>query len=301
MRVLVTGAAGFVGKHLTQKLLAEGHEVVAFDKRLCSLGTQTIQGDIAAYDFEGILGDIDVVFHLASLLGTAELFHRIVESARVNVLGTLNLLEAVRKREVKRIVFTSKPNMWRFNPYTITKETCERYLQMYQRVYGLRTVVVRPYNIYGPGEELTEYRKAIPYFAIAALRQEPLEIFGRGQQTMDAIYVDDAVEAIVRSSDLASDEIVEIGTSQPAKVIDIAKRIIYLAQSDSPIVHIPMRRGEGNTDKICANGNMKRLIGYSPKTTLDEGLQKTISWYSQHLDEFDNVYTLKKEDLVKNQ
>lgn len=299
MRTLVTGAAGFVGKHLVRKLLTEGHEVIAFDKRECNLGTKTIRGDIASFDFEEILEDVNVVFHLASLLGTAELFHRIIEAERVNVLGTLNLLEAMRRKEVKKILFTSKPNVWKYNPYSITKETCERYLEMYEHVYGFQSVIVRPYNIYGPAEELVEYRKAIPYFVIAALRGEPLEIFGNGEQTMDAIYVDDAVEALIRSAEVAPKETVEIGSSKPVRVKHLAERILDLTHATSPIVHIPMRKGEGNASEIRANGSMSRLIGFSPRITLDEGLKKTIGWYSKHLDEFGTIYEFKAEDFAK--
>jgi UDP-glucose 4-epimerase len=299
LRTLVTGAAGFVGKHLVRKLLAEGHEVIAFDKRECNLGTKAIRGDIASFHFEETLKDVNVVFHLASLLGTAELFHRIIEAERVNVLGTLNVLEAMRKSDVNKILFTSKPNVWKYNPYSITKETCERYLEMYRCVYGLKSVIVRPYNIYGPAEELVEYRKAIPYFVMAALRGDPLEIFGDGEQTMDAIYVDDAIEALIRSAEAAPKETVEIGSSKPVKVKYLAERIVDLADATSPIVHIPMRRGEENACEIRANGNMSRLIGFSPRITLDEGLKKTIDWYSKHLNEFDTIYEFKPEDFAK--
>ena len=299
MRTLVTGAAGFVGKHLVRRLLVEGHEVIAFDKRECNLGTKTIRGDIASFDFEEILKDVNVVFHLASLLGTAELFHRIIEAERVNVLGTLNLLEAMRRKEVNKILFTSKPNVWKHNPYSITKETCEHYLEMYQCIYGFQSIIVRPYNIYGPEEELAEYRKAIPYFVIAALKGEPLEIFGNGEQTMDAIYIDDAVEALVRSAEVAPKETVEIGTSKPVKVKQLAERILDLTHATSPIIHIPMRRGEESTKEIYANGSMNRLLGFSPRITLDEGLKKTIAWYSKHLDEFGTIYKLGTEDFAK--
>jgi nucleoside-diphosphate-sugar epimerase len=299
LRTLVTGAAGFVGKHLVRKLLAKGHEVIAFDKRECNLRTKTIRGDVASFDFEEILKDVDVVFHLASLLGTAELFHRIIEAERVNVLGTLNLLEAMRRKEVNKILFTSKPNVWRHNPYSITKETCERYLEMYRCVYGFQSVIVRPYNIYGPEEELVEYRKAIPYFIIAALRGEPLEIFGKGEQTMDAIYIDDAVEALVRSAEVAPKETVEIGSSKPVKVKHLAERILDLTHATSPIVHVPMRRGEENACEIRANGSISRLIGFLPRITLDEGLKKTIAWYSKHLNEFGTIYRFGTEDFAK--
>ncbi len=297
MRILVTGAAGFIGKHLVRRLMADEHEVIGFDKRSCSLGTQCVQGDVAAFDFSDILEGVDVVFHLASLLGTAELFHRIIEAERVNVIGTLNLLEAMRKKDVDNMVFTSKPNFWKDNAYTITKETCERYLTMYRNVYGFNSVIVRPFNIYGPEEELNEYRKAIPYFTVAALKNETIEIFGDGEQTMDAIYVDDAIEALVRCSIARPKEIVEIGNGKPVKVKYLAEKIVDLTNSRSRLFYIPMRRGEADAKNVHSNGNIERLIGFLPKISLEDGLKRTIGWYSKHLQEFDSIYKLKKEDF----
>ena len=218
-----------------------------------------VRGDITYFQFDDILEDVDVVFHLASLLGTTELFHRIVEAERVNVMGTLNLLEAMRRKKIKRIVFTSKPNIWKNNPYTITKDTCERYMELYRHVYGFETVVVKPYNIYGPAEDLAEYRKAVPYFVLAAVKGEPLEVFGDGEQTLDPIYVDDAIEALWRCSQVVPKEIVEIGNGKPVKVIELAEKVLELTGSSSKIVHIPMRRGEDRqATALCANGNMQQ-------------------------------------------
>lgn len=300
MKTLVTGAAGFIGKHLVRKLVAEKHEVIAFDKKNCSMGTRFIQEDIVSFDFGDVLQDVDVVFHLAGLLGTTELFHRIIDAERVNVLGTLNLLESMRKNDVNKILFTSKPNVWKYNVYTITKENCERYLEMYTEIYGFETVITRPYNVYGPAELLIEYRKAIPYFIIAALKGEVLEILGDGKQTMDAIYIDDVVDALIRCAMVTPKEIVEIGSSNPIKVKDLALKIIDLTGSNSEIVHMPMRRGESGARKICASANMKRLIGFQPKVSLEDGLKRTINWYSKHLQEFKEIYKFKEEDFQWN-
>jgi UDP-glucose 4-epimerase len=299
LKILVTGAAGFIGKHLVRRLMVDKHEVIAFDRRSCTLGTQSVQGDIASFDFSDILENVDVVFHLASLLGTAELFHRIIEAERVNVIGTLNLLEAMRKKDVDTVVFTSKPNFWKDNAYTITKETCERYLTMYRNVYGFNAVIARPFNVYGPEEQLNEYRKAIPYFTVAALKNETIEIFGNGEQTMDAIYVDDAIEALVRCSTLRPKEIVEIGNGKPVKVKYLAGKIVDLTNSRSKLLYIPMRRGEADAKNVRANGNIERLIGFLPKIRLEEGLKRTKDWYSTHLQDFNDIYKFKKEDFQK--
>lgn len=297
MKALVTGAAGFIGRHLVRELIKEEHEVVAFDKQQGNVGTEFVQGDIVSFNFDEILDDVDVVFNLAGLLGTTELFHRIIEAEKVNVLGTLNLLESMRRNDVEKIVFTSKPNMWKYNVYTITKENCERYLEMYREIYGFKPVITRPFNVYGPEEYLIEYRKAVPYFIIAALRNEPIEVFGDGEQTMDVIYVDDTAKALIKCAEKLPKETIEIGTSEPLKVKDLAKKIVKLTNSESEIIHKPMRKGETNPKYICANGNMKRLIGFKPITNLKEGLSKTIKWYKENLDEFKEIYKFKDEDF----
>jgi len=299
MKVLVTGAAGFIGRALTQRLMSDKREVIAFDKKSDANWTNFIQGDIVSFNFDDILQDVDIVFHLAGLLGTTELFHRIIEAEKINVLGTLNLLESMRRNDVTTIVFTSKPNVWRYNVYTITKENCERYLEMYKEIYGFKTIITRPFNVYGPNEQLIEYRKAIPYFIINALKGKPLEIFGDGQQTLDPIYIDDTVEALIRCSQILPKEIVEIGSPKQIKVVDIAQKIIDLVGSNSEIIYLPMRKGELGPRKICSNGNMQRLLDFTSCISLEEGLRRTIRWYDRHIDDFQKIYEFVEEDFAK--
>lgn len=299
-KILVTGATGFIGKHLVRRLVGEGNDVIAFDKNKMETfsNVEFVKGDIVSFNFEKILDGVDIVYHLAGLLGTTELFHRVIEAERVNVIGTLNLLESMRRKDVKKIVFTSKPNIWKYNVYTITKENCERYLEMYREIYGFEVVITRPYNVYGPGEMLKEYRKAIPYFIVASLRNKPIEVFGDGKQTMDPIYIDDAVGALILCGKKLPKEVVEIGSSQPITIIDLARKIIKLTNSKSRIVFKPMRKGESPTKLICANGNMRDLIGYTPGVSLERGLSKTIRWYRNHLDEFKQIYEYREEDFL---
>ena len=293
MRALVTGSAGFIGGTLVQELKTNGYEVIGFDKRKAQL-----QGNIVNFNFDKILKDTDVVFHLAGLLGTTELFHRVIDAEKVNVIGTLNLLESMRRNDVSRIIFTSKPNIWKYNVYTITKENCERYLEMYREIYGIKSVIARPFNVYGPCEYITEYRKAVPYFIVMALRNEPIEIFGYGKQNMDAVYVDDTVKALRICAEKVPKETVEIGTSKPVSVNDLAEKIVKLTSSKSEIVHISMRKGEFNSERLYANGNMERLLGFKPQTSLHDGLKMTIKWYREHLNEMTNIYKFNKEDFL---
>ena len=300
MKALVTGSSGFIGTHLVQELVRQGYEVIAFDRRTSNqVGSEnSVKGDVVSFRFDEILEDTDVVFHLAGLLGTTELFHRIIEAEKVNVLGTLNLLESMRRKGIDHIIFTSKPNIWKYNVYTITKENCERYLEMYRKIFDFRTVITKMFNVYGPGLLLNDYRKAIQYFIIAALKNEPLELFGNGEQTLDPIYVADAVEALTLCAEKLPQEIVEIGWSTPISVNTLAKRIIDLTNSRSKVVYKPMRRGESTPKRICANNNMERLIDYRPKVNLNDGLIKTIVWSRGHLREYEDIYSYKKEDFL---
>jgi len=115
---------------------------------------------------------------------------------------------------------------------------------------------------------------------------------------MDAMYLDDAVEALIRSAQIAPKKVVEIGNSKPVKVKDLAEKVLNLTKSSSSIVYIPMRRGEEKYKEIRANGNMNQLLGFSPRVSLDEGLKKTIAWYSKHLNEFRDIYKFQAEDFT---
>jgi UDP-glucose 4-epimerase len=290
MKALVTGSAGFIGGHLVEELKRNSYDVAGFDKA---------QGDITSFQFDKILEDTEVIFHLAGLLGTSELFHRILDAEKVNVLGTLNLLEAMRRRDVDKIVFTSKPNVWKHNVYTITKENCERYLEMYREIYGFKVVICRPFNVYGPGEYLTEYRKAIPYFILAMLQHDPVEIYGNGKQTLDAIYVDDVTAALRLCAEKLPRETVQVGSGTPIPVNDLAGLIFRKIQSRSEIVHIRRRKGEADIERICADDSMNRLIAFKPQVSLEDGLDMTIDWYRKHLEQFAVIYKPAEDEFQK--
>lgn len=308
MRKLVIGGSGFIGRHLVRELAKESEVTVldvAVDDEL-----EAALPDVGFFEesitmatdrqWADMLEGVDTVFHLGGLLGTSELYDRVLEAEYINVYGTLKLLEAMRRNGKPRLCFASKPNMWRHNVYTITKEHCERYIEMYQLVHGLEAVIYRPFNVYGPEEKVLEYRKAVPYFIISALKGEPLEVFGDGRQTMDLIYVQDCIEAFIALSqnDRAVGEVIEIGSGCETEVNALADMVIALTGSSSPVVHIPMRKGETPESRIRANRTALeetcRLMTYTP---LEVGLVKTIEHYSEHLEDYP-VYALGAEELV---
>jgi UDP-glucose 4-epimerase len=305
MKYLVTGGTGFIGRHLVREL-ARNADVVVVDKwkdtEFDKTNVVVHQGNVAIMgfaDWDRLLDGVDTVYHLCGLLGTSELYSRIVEAERVNVLATLTLLEAMRRNGIMRMVYISKPNMWRHNVYTINKENCERYLEMYQAIYGLEATILRPFNVYGPEERIEHYRKAVPYFIIAALKNEPLEVFGDGEQTMDLIYVRDCVKGFIAAGQPeAVGMTLELGSGQDVSVNKLASMIIDLAASKSEIKHIAMRKGETPHSVIRADTTaMKQVCGFTTETTLERGLSESINYYARHLDEF-SIYQLTEAELV---
>lgn len=292
-KALITGGCGFIGRHLARELMKNGIDIHILDNKndtelMEELGCELTIMDIMDVDYDIILPDIDIVFHLAGLLGTSELFDRIELAEIINVEGTLRLLEGMRKNGVPKIVYMSKPNIWKHNPYTITKENCERWLEMYREVYGIDVVIVCPYNVYGPEEHLEEYRKAVPYFIIAALNNDVIEIWGSGESTMDLIYVEDSAKVLhaIGTYKEAITEIVEIGTGMETSVNDLASKIKKMIGSNSPIINRPMRMGEIDKTSLHANTEIMDYIFNSVPKDLEDGLNETIKHYRNNLDKY---------------
>jgi UDP-glucose 4-epimerase len=301
MAILVTGGSGFIGRFLIRELAKRGEDEIRVidinqdDKLKAELpGVQFYKLDVSQItQWDSLLADVKLIYHLGGLLGTSELFERIIEAERVNVIGTLNILEAMRKYGVKKILFTSKPNVWKHNVYTITKENCERYLDMYHEIYGIEYVILRPFNVYGPEEKIEQYRKAVPYFIISACNNKPLEIYGNGKQTMDLVYVSDCVNAMIQAANepAAIRHTIEIGTGKGTDVNGLANLIVNMVGSQSEVRHIPMRKGEIEDTLLSANTKeMEQILKYRPKWSLEAGLKETIQHYKSNLNKYNVIY-----------
>ncbi len=275
--VCVTGSSGFIGYHLVNELLKKFDKVIRYD----------ISHGKSILDEEKVMSTIkscDFVFHLAGMLGTHELVDNSVEATKVNVIGTLNILNACKKHKAN-LIFASKPNCW-LNTYSITKIACEHFIQMYEIEHGVKSIVVKWFNVYGSGQKLYEevgYRKFIPTAIVNALKDKPIEIYGNGEQTMDLIHIKDTVEAtlaLIDNWDKTKGETYEIGSGKEISVNDCAEMIISLTKSKSKIRHIPMRKGELKNSKIRAH--LKDIKPFwKPKVSLEEGLSSTIDYYRE--------------------
>jgi len=289
-KTVVTGGAGFIGTNLLRFLKTKYPKArfVSFDIASPIFpvsGVDYIHGDIRSYfHLKKIIRRSDKVFHLASELGTHESFLNPDTINEVNIEGTQNLLELAKEHDFFLFV-ASKPNVW-LNPYSISKDCAEKYVQMYVKEFGVKAVILKWFSVYGPYQYVYKYQKAVPFFICQALGNKPLFIYGNGEQEGDFIYVEDAV----RAADLAIErklfgEIIEFGFGKGIKINDLAKKIIELSNSKSAIKHLPMRRGETPNSKIFANTEkMKKLLQFSPRVNLEQGLKKTIDFYRNHLE-----------------
>jgi UDP-glucose 4-epimerase len=286
MRIIVTGGNGFIGSHLIDQLLGRGCEVVSYD--LCHPKyneVETIIGSVLEKDkLEKAIAGCDFVFHLAGMLGTHELVDCAIEATQVNVIGTLNVLEACRLHGVK-LVEISKPNCW-VNTYTITKIAAESFTEMYRREHGVKATTIKWFNVYGGRQPLMEeagYKKMIPTAIVNALRGEDIEVYGNGEQTMDLVHTIDTVEATLAVMDnwhRCEGNIFEIGVGEEITVNQAINEIVALTGSCSKIVHAPMRKGETDNTRIKANlTQINFLADWSPRVSLKDGLIETIGWY----------------------
>lgn len=307
-KVVITGGTGFLMSHVSEKLAEQGKEIVLFDNNeqhalpeyikefLNKRKNVTyIQGDTrdkAAVD--AAIKDAEIVYHFAALMGTASRFKEWqIPTVEVNIIGTINVLEASLNAGVKYYIHPPRPALavW-LTPYIISKTAQTLFTQMYHVVYGLPTIGHNIANAYGPRERPIlnpnpsrphEGRKFIASSIIAALKNEPVIVFGDGEQSSDFVYIDDVVEALLTLKESAIGQVVDIGTGISTPVKDVAALIIKLTNSKSKIEYLPMRTGEAKLHTKSDLANAKKYLSWEPKTSLDEGLRKTIPYYAKLL------------------
>lgn len=288
MKVAVLGASGFLGTELVYELLQRGDEVLALDRSAPKNGIGAdprvtyVPADITRIDtLIAALKGVEEVYHLAAVLGTAELDGDMRASIENNIIGTINVLDAALKCDVSRVYFASKCHVW-LNTYTITKHASEQVCRLYTRLHPLKISSLRYFNIYGPHQKLYPVRKLVPTFAIQARRGLPIQVFGDGEQTVDMLYVKDAVRITVdflRSGYV--DRALDCGTGEAVTVNVIAEMVNRFFGNNADIQHIPMRRGEFDRTVVKADiAPLQRVLGTVDFTPLEEALDTTLRWYA---------------------
>ena len=305
MRVLVTGGAGFIGSHTVDHLLAEGVEVVVFDNlrsgRLENIRQHVnkrnfrfVRGDIRdSHLVKDLVSDVDAVIHLAALVSVPESIKDPALTYAINVNGTLNLLKASVDFGVKRFVYASSCAVYGnaenlpikedyppkpLSPYASSKLTAEDYVQKYNRNFGLETVCLRYFNVYGPRQIYSDYSGVITRFINRLTNGLPLVIFGDGEQTRDFVYVTDVAEANILALKHAKaiGEIFNIGTGVGTTINRLASMLLELAGKNSlETVHSEPREGDIR-HSVADISKAKEKLGYCPKVSLKDGLKRLL-------------------------
>jgi dTDP-glucose 4,6-dehydratase len=309
MRVLVTGAAGFIGSHLCEFLLGRGCDVIGMDNFITgspdnlasvqgSRGFAFVRHDVTQHI--GVEGPLDWVLHFASPASPLDYLELPIQTLKVGALGTHNALGvSLAKRARFLIASTSevygdplvhpqREDYWgNVNPvgprgvYDEAKRFAEAMTMAYHRVHGVDTRILRIFNSFGPRMRLNDGR-AIPAFMTQALRNEPLTVFGDGSQTRSFQYISDLVDGVWRLMERGSSEPVNIGNPQEMTLLELAKRIIRLTGSRSEIVFRALPEDDPKVRQPDITRARTRL-GWEPRVDTDEGLRLTVEWFKWRL------------------
>ncbi|MFB8235460.1 NAD-dependent epimerase/dehydratase family protein [Kitasatospora purpeofusca] len=312
-RVMVTGADGFIGSHLTEALVARGAEVTAVVRRVSH--TQVTNGfrnlpGAAARRLAGVLHldlagasaiqvlsrvEADVWFHLAADAYVPASLHQPAAVVQTNVTSTLNVLEAAMIRRPEHVLVTSSSEVYGTQPEAITerhplepatpyaasKVACDRLAWSYHNALNVPLTIVRPFNCYGP----RHVYDAVPLFLAKALRGEPITVNGTGEQTRDLTYVADTVEGFLALAQLPpTGEVYNIGTGTDHRVVDVARAVLELTGSRSELLFGPERAGE--VHKLQADpAKLTAATGWRPGHDLTAGLAANLDWMRTHLEQ----------------
>ena len=305
MRIVISGAAGFIGSHMCDRLLLEGHSVIGVDNLLTgSLENLSHLKGNAAFQFIrhdvnlpiGLAGSVDGVLHMASLASPKDYLAHPIETLDVGALGTRNMLELARMQGA-RFLLTSTSECYgdplvhpqvetywgNVNPvgprscYDESKRFAEAITMAYHRTYGVRTNIARIFNTYGPRMQLRDGR-VVPAFLDQALRGEPLTVFGDGKQTRSFCYVSDLVDGLYRL--MLSDERypVNLGNPREMTILEFAGCISEMMHSASTIERKPLPEDDPKQRQPDIS-KAKKLLGWEPRVPLEEGLKHTIDYF----------------------
>lgn len=299
MKALVTGGAGFIGSHIVDRLLSDGHEVIVLDD--FSTGHRSnLPENNALTIVEGTISDVDTVaqcmqgidwvFHKAAVASVPKTVNDPVGSSAINYQGTLYLLEAARKNKVKRFVFASSAALYgdeptlpkvetmcpvTLSPYAVDKLASEFACGMYTKLYGLETVCLRYFNVYGPKQDPSSpYSGVISIFTDKLKKKEVPTIFGDGEQTRDFVFVSDVVEANMRAvtSDTGAGEFFNIATGNKITLNDLLKILSNIYNIEFKVNYDEPRKGDIK-DSYATVNKANSLLGWNSTVELNDGLK----------------------------
>ena len=301
MKVVVTGGAGFIGSHIVEALLAAKHEVVVIDN-LSSGKKENLPSEVPLYEVDITDSVIDnvikeskpqAIIHQAAQVAVPVSLRDPMFDAEVNIMGTLNLLEACRNYAVEKFIFASSAAVYG-NPlylpvdeehavrplsgYGIAKLTVERYLEMYQELCGLRWTALRYANIYGPRQDALGEGGVVAIFINKLLSGQSPTIFGDGEQTRDFVFVKDVATANLLALEQGDNQILNISTGKASTVNELYGLLRQTIKSTLEPVYGPPRAGD-IVHSYLANQKAMQYLDWQPTFSLEQGLQETAQYY----------------------
>jgi len=306
MRILVTGGAGFIGSHLTERLIELGHEVVVLDD--LSTGREEnmahlqgrcrfVKGSITDLQLlRELMPGIEVVFHQAALGSVPRSVEDPMTTHEVNITGTFNVLLAAKEAGVERVVYAASSSAYGdtptlpkvetmlpqpLSPYAVSKLVGEYYCQVFTRVYGLPTVSLRYFNVFGPRQNPhSQYAAVIPKFITAALKGEPLTVYGDGEQSRDFTYIENVVQAnlLAMQSERAVGKVYNVACGGRYTLNELIWHLQGILGKQLEVQYLPPRAGDVRHSMASIEAAQHDL-GYRVLVDFEEGLRRTVEWY----------------------
>jgi len=303
-RFLVTGGAGFIGSSLTRAIVERGDEVRVLDtfltgreENLADLpDVEVVNADIRDADALRVaMKGVERVLHQAAVPSVARSLKDPITSNEANIGGTLNVLIAARDAGVQRVVFASSSSVYGdtptlpkvetmlpgpLSPYAVTKLTGEHYLKVFHHLYGLETVALRYFNVFGPRQDPTsDYAAVIPLFISLMARGKAPHIHGDGTQSRDFTYIDNVVQANLRAASApgVGGEVFNVACGQRYTLLDLVNSLNTILGTSIQPTFGPPRAGDVK-HSLADIEKARRLLGYEPSTTFEEGLERTVVW-----------------------
>ncbi len=312
MNILVTGGAGFIGSHLSERLLKEGHRVICFDNYNESTNHlwkwRNIRGFMEHPNYRLIDGDvrdksyldipfntekIDIAMHLAAQTGVRPSVQNPILHYKTNVLGTVNILQYCVKYEVKQLIFTSSSSVYGCNskslfseedkvdnllsPYAATKKAGENICFVFNKLYDLNVTILRPFTVYGPRQRK---EMAISLFTRLISNEKKITIFGDGSNSRDYTFIEDMIDGFILAMGRSGYEIFNIGGGYPVSLSKLIFLIEEILGKKAEIDHEPMQLGEA-THTCASTEKAKDLLGYFSKVKIEDGINRYIEWYKE--------------------
>ncbi len=310
MKIVITGGAGFIGSNLAEELSKEkDNEIITVDdlstgriENIQTLGKfdqniKFVKGSVIDLDLlKGIFKDVDYVFHQAAIPSVPRSVKDPIASNKANVNGTLNVLVAAKDRGVKKVIYASSSSIYGdtpklpkredmmpnpLSPYAVTKLLGEYYCEVFTEVYGLKTVSLRYFNVYGPKQDpYSDYAAVIPRFINRVLENKPPVIYGDGEQTRDFTFVKDVVKANILAAKSNANGVYNIACGNRISINELADMIMKIMGKNLTLIYDAPREGDVR-HSLGDISKAKKSLGYEPRYNLEEGLRGTIEWFSR--------------------